>query len=59
MAFVVLLPDRQFLIACTNCGCLHVHKDLRWCEIYILAHHRLHSAGLIYIDKHKTSESVE
>jgi hypothetical protein len=45
LAFVVLLPD----------GCLHVHKGLIWCEIYILAHH---NAELIYIDKHK-SERLE
>ena len=32
---------------------LNVHKDLIWCEIYILAHH---SAVLIYIDKYKTRE---
>jgi hypothetical protein len=45
-AFVVLLPDCQFLITCINCGCLHVHKGLIWCEIYILAHH---NPELIYI----------
>jgi hypothetical protein len=29
MAFVVLFPDWQYLIACINCtGCLHVHKDI-------------------------------
>jgi hypothetical protein len=25
LAFVVLLPDCQFLIYTKNCGCLHVH----------------------------------
>ena len=50
LAFVVVLPDCQFLIACINCGCLHVHKGLMWSEIYILSHH---NAELIYIDKHK------
>jgi hypothetical protein len=49
LAFVVLLPDCQILITC-----LHVHKGLIWCEIYILAHH---NAELIYIDKHKTREA--
>jgi hypothetical protein len=55
-AFVVLLPDCQFLITCINCGCfIHVHKlGLIWCEMYILAHH---NAELIYIDKHKTRET--
>ena len=48
--FILLLPDCQFLITCINCGCLHVHKGLIWCEIYILADH---NAELIYIDKHK------
>ena len=45
LAFVVLLPYCQFLITCINSGCLHVHKGLIWCEIYILAHH---NAELIY-----------
>jgi hypothetical protein len=54
LAFVVLLPDCQFLITCINCGCVHVHKGWIWCEIYILAHH---NAELIYIDKHKTRET--
>jgi hypothetical protein len=56
LAFVVLLPDRdcQFLITCINSGCLHVHKGLIWCEIYILARH---NAELIYIDKHNTRET--
>ena len=58
LAFValIILPDRdcQFLITCINCDCLHVHKGLIWCEIYILAHH---NAELIYLDKHKTRET--
>ena len=54
LAFVVLLPDCQFL---NICGCIHVHKDFIWCEIYILAHH---SAGLICtIDKHKANAAGE
>jgi hypothetical protein len=52
LAFVVLFLftdfDCQFLITCINCGCLHVHKGLIWCEIYLLSH-----AELLYIDKHK------
>ena len=46
-AFVVLLPDCQFLITCINCGCfIHVHKlGLIWCEIYILAHHNAELTG--------------
>ena len=37
-AFVILLPDCQFLITCINCGCfIHVHKlGLIWCEMYIM-----------------------
>ena len=53
LAFVVLLPDSQFLILVIIVVVLHhrysfthVHKDIIWCEIYILAHH---SAGLIHI----------